>query len=162
MDKNNSHIFEMKSNILYYDIIKSILICKLTIDNKVLWAKKIEDSNLINDVDEDTNNYYVSCETSDAGGQFLAINKKNGTTAWYIPGRSYFQQLFNKYLYIIFIDGKDRFYLIKVDKCNGSKIWDHEVKEDLCEYSFRRNRILLKYSSGYIEKISPQTGVIMN
>ena len=33
---------------------------------------------------------------------------------------------------------------------------------DLCEYSFRTDRILLKYDSGKSEKISPLTGAVIH
>jgi len=160
MDTANSHIFEMKDDLLSFEQGKSILVCKNSGDKKVRWAKKINDISLVYTILEDSENYYAACESTDTSGEFLALSKKDGSTVWYIPGRAFLQQLFDGYLYLIFIDEKGSYYLIKVDKKKGEKIWYHQVDEDLKEYSFNKERIVFKYRSGKIEKIYPSTGQV--
>ncbi|MCP4131633.1 MAG: hypothetical protein GY754_11700 [bacterium] len=158
MDSTNSQIFEMRRDALYFDTSKSIILCKSLKDNKNRWVKKTHDVYSITSILEDSAKFYIAGETDEESGQFLALDKKDGSTLWYIPGRAFFQQLFDEYLYIIFADEKKAFYLIKAAKPDGSKIWHHEVREDLVKYSFRKDRILLTYSSNDEEIISPVTG----
>ncbi len=158
MEKTFSQIFEMKSGILCYDSEKSILLCKEPGGEKNRWVKKINDINLIDTVLEDPNCFYLSCESGETQGYFLAIHKDDGSTEWFIPGRPYFQIIYDGHLYVIFSDEKKDFYLLKVEPSDGTKIWHRRIGEDLCEYSFRHDRILLTYSSGKTEKISPVTG----
>ena len=158
MDILNSKTFEMKNKTLSFSIEKSILLCKDPIDNKNVWAKKIEDIHLINDIIEDKNNYYLCCENEENSGQFLALNKNNGSTIWFIPGKSFLQQILKDFIYLIFIDIEEKYYLIKVKKENGEKIWFYQVTNDLMEYSIREDRIQLKYESGKVDKISTLTG----
>jgi outer membrane protein assembly factor BamB len=161
MEKTYSQIFEMKSGVLCYDGDKSILLCKVSGGDGGRWVKKINDINRIETIIEDGDRYYLSCQAGEIEGYFLAINKQNGETEWFIPGRSYFQLLYGGRLYAIFADEEKNFYLIKVDQTDGKKIWHHRIDDDLCEYSFRSDRILLTYESGKIEKLSPATGVVM-
>jgi len=150
----------MESADLYFDLEKSILISTTKNNGKKKWIKKINDIYSVNSIIEDSNKYYISCETDETSGQFLAISKQDGTTCWFIPGKSYLHILFNKYLYIIFIDDNNMYFLIKVDINDGSKIWHHKVRQNLEEYSFTKERILLQYSSGKNEILSPLTGII--
>jgi outer membrane protein assembly factor BamB len=159
MEKAYSQTFEMKSGTLCYDSGKSILLCRGPENGKNLWIKKITDISLIDTVIEDASRYYIACEADDVRGFFLALSKSNGSTEWFIPGKAYFQIIFEGYLYLIFTDGKNEFYLIKVDCSDGKKIWYHRISGDLCEYAFRADRILLKYGSGKAESISPLTGI---
>ncbi|OHD69415.1 MAG: hypothetical protein A2W19_05775 [Spirochaetes bacterium RBG_16_49_21] len=161
MKKTYSQIFEMESGILCYDGDKSILLCKAPDGTGKRWVKKIHDINLIETVTEDARQYYLSCEAGEIEGFFIAINKDTGATAWFIPGKAYFQILYGDCLYAIFADERKIFYLIKIERADGRKVWHRQIDEDLCEYSFRSDRILLTYESGKIEKISPLSGAVM-
>lgn len=158
MDHLKSQKFEMKGHTLLYDMDKSILLCKTKPEGRNVWAKKIHDISSISGIIEDKAKYYMSCERSDTSGHFLAVDKGNGSTAWYIPGMPFFSLIFDGYLYLIFVDEKGVYYLLKVDLSNGSKIWYHRVDRDLSEYRFRNDRILLVYTSGKTENLSPKTG----
>jgi hypothetical protein len=162
MEQTYSLTFEMEERILCYESGKSILLCKESKNGKNLWIKKISDINNISSVIEDTARYYIACETDEIKGFFLAIDRATGATEWFIPGRAYFQVIFDGYLFTIFTDEKNDFFLLKVDCSDGKKIWHHRVNPDLCEYSFRPDRILLTYDSGRAETISPRTGAIIN
>ncbi len=160
MNIGSSQIFNMEETVLHYDIGKGILMCKWSGD-KIIWAKKLKDVNNITNIIEDKKNYYVACEENEVTGQFLALMKENGSSLWYIPGRSYFQQIFQGHLYLIFINDKNKYFFIKVDCHMGEKIWYHKIDPDLYEYSFKQDRILLNYSSGKAEKISTETGFLI-
>jgi outer membrane protein assembly factor BamB len=158
-DGNNSQIFEMRRNSLIYDQVKSILLCRLKTDgNRKLWARKVNDVNYISSVIEDEEKFYISFESGEKSGQFIAIYKENGKTGWYIPGKSFLQVLFGGALYLIFVDEQDRYYLIKVRRDNGKTEWHYRVDGDLCEYRFKGQRIRLYYSSNKFETISALTG----
>jgi outer membrane protein assembly factor BamB len=160
MDKTTAQKFEMKEHTLLYDMDKSILLCKNSDASKNIWAKKISDISNLSDVIEDDANYYISCESGDSAGCFLAVYKNNGSSLWYIPGKPFLNLLFEGFLYLIFIDDKNAYYLLKVDRQSGNKIWHHRIDPDLTEYSFRSDRILLTYTSGRKEILSPKTGNI--
>ena len=59
---------------------------------------------------------------------------------------------------LIFIDANEKYYLIKVDKEDGKKLWHYKVDIDLCEYKIDPGVISLIYSSGKTESISSLTG----
>ncbi len=162
MSSPNSQTFEMKENILCFDGEKRILVAKNAEDGRNVWAKKIHDIHFIAGVIEDERNYYLSCEFDDAAGYYLAASKENGSTLWYIPGRPFFNILFDGYLYLIFIDDEEHYFLIKVERSTGDKIWYHRIDPDLTEYSFKGDRILLSYGSGKEEMLSPRTGFPVN
>ncbi len=162
MEQAYSQIFEMESGTLCYDSGKSVLLCRGPNNGKNLWIKKITDISLIDTVTEDASRYYLACETDDVRGYFLALAQSTGATVWFIPGKAYFQIHFEGHLYLIFTDGNKDFFLIKVDCADGKKIWYHRIHDDLCEYSFRSDRILLKYGSGASETISPLTGTAIH
>ncbi len=162
MSADYSQTFEMNEDTLFYNSEKSILLCKKNNDHQNRWVKKLTDIFLINTVTEDESRYYLSCELGDTEGQFIAINKSDGATLWFIPGRSYFQLLFDNSIFLIFIDEKGLYYLLKIDKEDGKKIWHHRIDEDLSYYNFRGDRIQLKYHSGKEEKLSPASGKIIN
>jgi outer membrane protein assembly factor BamB len=161
MYKTYSQTFEVGDRILCFDSGKSILLCREAKESKNLWIKKITDVSQIDNLIEDSSQYYLSCESADNRGYYLALDKATGSTDWFIPGKAYFQIIYDGYLYLIFADEKKEFYLLKVERSDGKKTWYHRVDEDLCEYSFRPERILLKYDSGKTEKISPATGAII-
>jgi outer membrane protein assembly factor BamB len=155
------HFFQLEKISLSYDPEKSILMCKGE-NGKNLWAKKLNDIAAISEIEEDPDTLFISSEIDEKRGQFIAISKDGGNTKWHIPGRALFQKIFGIFIYLIFIDDENQYYLIKVDRSTGEKIWYFRVDEDLSEYSFRNDRILLKYESGKEEKISTDTGKVIN
>jgi hypothetical protein len=161
METTYSQTFEMKDHILCYDSCKSILLCKELQNNKNLWIKKIADISHIENIIEDTAKYYIACETDEIKGYFLALEKSTGSTEWFIPGKAYFQIIYADFLYVIFTDEKNDYYMLKVERTGGKKLWYRRIDPDLCEYSFRNDRILLSYDSGKSEKISPLTGAVI-
>jgi len=158
MEKIESQIFKMDKNTLVFDTNRSILFCK-QIDNKIQWAKKITNILSIDEIIEDQNNYYIICEANESSGLYISVKKSNGNTLWEIPGKSYLQIQHENFLYLIFIDANERYYLIKVDKENGKKLWHYEVGIDLCEYKISPGVISLIYSTGKTESISSLTGI---
>lgn len=150
---------ETARDALVYDPEKSVLLCKKKSSMKTVWAKKISDITSIDSVLEDERRYYISCFNGEHLGRYIALRKTDGVSDWSIPGRSFFHVIFGGYIYIIFIDEKGRYFLIKVDADTGGKNWHREVASDLCEYSFASSRIILKYSSGSAEILSPATGI---
>ncbi len=155
------HFFQLEKITLSYDPEKSILMCK-NADGKKLWAKKLNDIVVINDIEEDSDTLFISSELDEKSGQFIAISRETGNTKWHIPGRALFQKIFGRFIFLIFIDDENKYYLIKVDRSTGEKIWYFRVDEDLSEYSLRNDRILLKYESGKEEKISTATGKVIS
>ncbi len=162
MEKAYSQNFELGSRTLHYDDGKSILLCRDSQSGKNLWIKKLSDISRIDTVIEDSSRYYIACETDDIKGYYLAIDRETGSTAWFIPGNAYFHIVYNEGLYVIFTDEKSDFYLLMVDCSDGKKIWHRRVDNDLCEYSFSTNRIVLKFGSGKEEKISSLTGIAIH
>jgi outer membrane protein assembly factor BamB len=151
----------MKEDTLQYDRLKSILSCLFIGNGKKKWVKKIRDITSIHSIIEDEERYYLSCETDDITGKYLALDKSDGTTAWLIPGRAFINVLYEENLYLIFADEDNLFYLLKIDKTEGNKIWHHKVDTDLAEYSFTARRIQLDYHSGKKEILSPATGRLL-
>ncbi len=164
MVKNiNTQVFEMKNTILRYYPDKSILVChSKSKNNKKVWAKKLNNISYLSKIIEDNKKYYIACESGEVNGQFLALLKDSGSTDWFIPGKSFLQLLYDGYLYLIFVDDNDNYYLIKVRRENGSTSWHHNVDQDLFEYSFSKKKISLHYSSGKKESLSVRTGKIAN
>lgn len=162
MDRTTTQFFTLKGVTLFFDFSKSVLMCKSSSgDDQKLWVKKIPDVEFVGNIIEDDEKYYVACEHSEKDGMFLALAKEDGTTQWYIPGRSHLQVLYEGFLYLIFIDERERYYFIKVEIQEGRKIWHHEVDIDLCEYSFSKTGITLQYKSGKSEVLSFKTGDLL-
>jgi outer membrane protein assembly factor BamB len=148
----------MNEALLTFDMDKSALICKDPESKKILWVKKINEAKYIEDIIEDNDSFYVSSRINDKLGTYLAIDKAMGSTRWYIPGCAYFHVIYSGHLYLIFIDELERYFLIKADRKDGSKLWHRAVDHDLVEYSFSNNIIELKYGSGKIERLSLLSG----
>lgn len=159
IDTSRGQTFHLKNKTVEFDSGKSILLCRDSFKNKNLWAKKIVDVSSIDDIMEDETHLFVNCMKDEKSGQYLALDKENGSTVWYIPGRSFLNVIFEAFVYLIFIDNHEKYFLIKVDKNTGTKIWFHEIRDDLKEYSFRSSQIVLKYESGATERLSPHTGL---
>lgn len=161
MDYSESIIFERGLNTLFFQPVRCILLCRDTETGKNIWVKKIEDITSVIDITEDDNRYYVAFEKDYSHGEFHALGKQNGKTVWDIPGKCFLQKIFRGFLYMIFIDEKSNFHLLKVDTETGHPIWNHSVDEDLYEYHIKKYSIILRYGSGKIERIDPETGKII-
>jgi len=161
MDNKNSQIFRMDANLIYFDYSTNVLLCKDIENKRKLWIKKIDDPGIINDVIEDDMRFFIAFESGEKSGIFLVLSKKDGSTLWDIPGRAYMYRIFLDYIYLIFIDDSERFFLIKAEISDGSLIWHHNVSEDLCEYVINPSGIVLNYLNGYREKIDIETGRII-
>jgi hypothetical protein len=154
----NIQTFEMENAVLRYDIDKSILTCRSKHNDRKLWIKKLNDLYSLSGVIEDEKNYYIACDSGEINGQFLAVKKKDGATEWFIPGKSFLHVIYNGFIYLIFADENDQFYLLKVYLSNGKSAWHHSVDRDLIEYTFAENKINLHYSSGKSEVLSVGNG----
>jgi len=158
MNNLNSQSFPLSDRTLYYDTGKSILLCTDAESEKKIWAKKFHGLSIIRDIIEDRDRFYVSFETDDYSGNYFALNRNNGNTEWDIPGRACFNIIHDNQLYVIFIDSEQDHYLLSINRYNGSKLWHHRVDDDLAEYNFRKNHVVLSYLSGKTEKISLADG----
>ncbi len=162
MRKNpNILSFEMDDALLRFDPESSILLCQTRLSGKKKWVKKLNEL-IVSDIFEDHKKYYIVCDSGEINGQFLAVIKENGTTSWFIPGKSFLHVLYNGSLFLIFADENNRFYLIKAYVSNGKPAWFHPVDQDLYEYNFTNDKIKLKYSSGKAESLSVKTGKLLN
>lgn len=157
MDVLNTLTFPLSEDIISFDTVKQTLLCRSSSGGN-RWIKKIESINSVNDVSENGNIFFVSCETDDVSGIFLAINKSDGSTLWEIPGNSYFHLVYSGSIYIIFIDAEQNYFLIRADISSGKKIWHKIISADLEHYTFDAGRITLDYSSGKREIISMESG----
>ncbi len=156
---NADVIYESTSGLLQYDERKSILTFRPSLEGPVIWLKKINEARFIDGVIEDAERFYIACGISETEGRYIAIFKESGSTAWYIPGRSYMQRLFGESLYLIFVDENDTYYIIKTRPEDGSIVWHHRVDEHLCAYTIKKNAVVLAYSDGRSETLDPSTGM---
>jgi hypothetical protein len=152
--------FELKDSVLSYDPEKSLVVCRTKgEDRKKIWIKKLEDAGTVTSVLEDGERYFLACEYGESEGAFLALEMGSGVTVWYIPGRSFLQVIYEGYLFMIFIDERGEYFLIKVECAGGSTVWHHRVESDLAEYRFNPRRIRLFYESGREETLDSATGL---
>jgi outer membrane protein assembly factor BamB len=154
----HSQTYNLGGDELHFDAEKSILLCRDLKNGANRWIKKISGIGYISSVIEDADRYYLSGESSDTTGFYLALDKKEGTTMWSIPGKAFMNALHDGSLYLIFPDENNIFYLIKVDSATGRKEWHHPVGQDLREYSISGTRVTLEYNSGEREILSPTSG----
>lgn len=162
MRKNqNIQSFEMDGALLRFDIETSILLCQSLLNGKKVWVKKLNNL-VVSDIFEDNKRYYIVCDSGEINGQFLAVKKENGTTSWFIPGKSFMHVLYKGFLFLIFADENNRFYLLKVFINTGKSAWFHRVDPDLNEYIFVNEKLKLKYFSGKNETLSIRTGKLLN
>jgi len=159
MGKENIQRFELSELLLQYDFQTCNLLCRSLDEGKNLWIKKIEDGGFILDVNEDGSSIFISVESDSKSGQFLVLSKKDGTTNWFIPGKACMFRIFLNYVYLIFTDAEDNFYLIKTAAENGAKLWHHAVNDMLSGYTINEATVLLKYIDGSIEILSSSTGL---
>ncbi len=158
MDYSETIIFEKGEHTLFFDPVRAILLCRETGSGRNIWVKKVENIFDVTEITEDDLLYFVAFERDYNHGEFHAIEKLNGTTVWNIPGRCFLQKIHMDYLYTIFIDEENRFYLLKINPENGDPLWHHQVDADLSEYHIKKHSIILRYSSGIIERIDPENG----
>lgn len=161
MGKESIRRFELTGLILQYDYQNHTLLCRNADDGKNLWIRKIGDGGYILDLSGDEERIFLSLETDEKSGEFLVLNKKNGLTDWSIPGKAYMFRLFMNYVYLIFIDGDDNFFLIKTSADDGSKIWHHPVHDGLAEYAINSETVTLKYYDGTVEVLNSGSGEII-
>lgn len=161
MNKGILQRFELNEYLIQYDPETFILLCKSMPEGKNIWIRKIEDGGFIAGAVHDEDNFYISIESGDTSGQFIAISKADGSTRWLIPGRAYMFQLFHTSIYLIFIDDNEHFYLIKARTIDGSKAWHFQVDEDLYQYTINRDRITLKYHDGRVDILSSESGLLL-
>ena len=153
--------FELNEYLIQYDPETFILLCKRKPEGKNIWIRKIEDGGFIAGAVHDEDNFYISIESGDTSGQFIAIKKNDGSTRWIIPGRAYMFQLFRNSIYLIFIDENEHFYLIKAETADGSKEWHYQVDEDLYQYTINKDRITLKYHNGRVDVLNSKSGFLL-
>ncbi len=154
--------FNMKEALLSFNPEKGMLTSKTPEGEKKQWVKKIEGIVHILSVIEDKDNYYAACEIDDITGELIALDRQTGTTRWYIPGRPYLQQLFDKDLFTIFVDSEQKYFLLRVTTDDGSSRWHHPVSSDLLEYTINKDLVTLHYASGQVEKLNSRTGVAIS
>jgi hypothetical protein len=157
----NTLSFEMADVLLRFDPETSILLCQSKINGKKRWVKKLNDL-YVSDILEDNKRYYIVCDSGEINGQFLALKKENGTTSWFIPGKSFLHVLYKGFLFLIFADENNRFYFLKVFLSSGKSAWYHSIDPDLIEYIFVNDKIKLNYLSGKTESLSVKTGKLIN
>jgi hypothetical protein len=151
--------YDLQTATLTWDPDKSIVTCRDKGEvRRKIWIKKIADAGFVTSVIEDGERYYLACESGDSQGTFLCVDRENGETLWYIPGRSFLQVVYEGFLYMIFIDEQGAYFLLKIDRADGSSVWHHRVDMDLCEYRFSTRRIRLFYESGREEILDGATG----
>jgi len=154
--------FELNEHLIQYDPDTFILLCRRIPEGKNIWIRKIEDGGFIAGAVQDEDNFYISIESGDTSGQFIAINKTDGSTRWIIPGRAYMFQLFRDSIYLIFIDENEQYFLIKAKTDDGSKEWHYQVDEELYQYTINKDRITLKYHDGRIDILNSKSGFLLN
>ncbi|MBN2403281.1 MAG: PQQ-like beta-propeller repeat protein [Spirochaetes bacterium] len=157
----NIQSFELNEALLRFDLETSILLCQSPVNGKKVWVKKLNGL-VVSDIFEDNKRYYIVCDSGEINGQFLAVKKENGTTSWFIPGKSFMHVLYKGFLFLIFADENNHFYLLKVYVNTGKSAWFHPVDQDLNEYIFMNEKLQLKYFSGKNEKLSIKTGKLIN
>jgi len=153
--------FNMKEAMLSFNPEKGMLTSKTPDAGNKQWVKKIKGIVHILSILEDNNNYYAACEIDDINGELIALDRQTGSTRWYIPGRPYLQQLFDKDLFTIFVDSEQKYFLLRVTTDDGSSRWHHSVASDLLEYTINKDRVTLHYASGQVEELNSRTGVTM-
>ena len=67
-------------------------------------------------------------------------------------------RIFSNFVYLIFVDGDDNFFLIKTDIEDGRKLWHHPVNEGLTSYAINSDTVTLKYIDGNTEVLNSSTG----
>jgi len=159
MNKESIQRFELAELLLQYDYLSNTLLCRSSVEGKNLWIRKIEDGGYILDADENEEKIFISMESGEKSGQFVVLNKKDGLTDWFIPGKAYMFRLYLNSVYLIFVDGDDNFFLIKASSEDGSKLWHHPVNNRLHSYNINNEFVTLSYNDGTTEILDSGTGI---
>jgi outer membrane protein assembly factor BamB len=158
MNLSSSIKYPMHNNLLFYDYKKALLLCKSNNMKEDLWMKKLNSSCTIDNIIEDSKRFYINCTSNETSGEFIAVNIKTGKNEWIIPGKSFFEKIYEGDLFLIFIDENNLYFLIKVDCDTGEKIWHFLVEDDLIKYIFSDNKLELIFKSGKTNVLSIYTG----
>jgi hypothetical protein len=161
MNKESIQRFELTELLLQYDYMTYTLLCRNKGEGKNLWIRKIEGGGFILDMAEDRDKIFISIESDEKSGQFIVLNKKDGLTNWFIPGKAYMFRIFLNSVYLIFVDGDDNFFLIKAASEDGGKIWHHPVNDGLSAYTINSESVTLKYADGRTSVLSSSTGELL-
>ncbi len=162
MNKESIQRFELNDFILQYDYRTYSLLCRSTDEGKNLWIRKIDDGGYILDANEDRDKIFISMELDEKSGQFLVLNKKDGLTIWSIPGKAYMFRIYLYFVYLIFVDGDDNFFLIKASSEDGKKLWHHPVNDGLHSYTINNENVTLSYVDGTTEILNSRTGIAVD
>ena len=158
MSKDNIQRFELSEFLLQYNLETYALLCKEKDNGKNLWIRKIEDGGFILDASEDKERIFIAVESGNNMGQFLALEKTDGNIKWFIPGKAYMFRVFLNFVYLIFPDEANNFFLIKVSVEDGKKFWHYQVNENLSSYTINDKIVELKYRDGVREILDSKTG----
>ena len=155
-----SEDFIFDEAVITYNKKKSSLIYKPFSKDRNRWIRSIEIGYIVTNITYGENQYYISTENDEFSGVFWAIRSIDGTTVWSIPGKSFINIFYNKFVYTIFVDNSTSPFLLKVSPLDGSKIWGYRIHIDLIEYTFSKNRLILSYPNNYSEEIDIDSGNI--
>jgi outer membrane protein assembly factor BamB len=158
MNKDNIQRFELSKLLLQYNLETYALLCKEKDKGKNLWIRKIEDGGFILDIGEDNERIFIAIESGANSGQFSTLKKSDGNILWFIPGKAYMFRIFLDYVYLIFLDEYNNFFLIKAYVEDGRKIWHYKINEKLSSYTINEKIIELKYLDGNKEVLDSATG----
>jgi len=161
MSKDSIRRFELTELVLQYDYLTHTLLCRNIGDGKNLWIRKIEDGGFILDLSEDKDRIFISIESDEKSGQFLVLNKKDGLTNWFIPGKAFMFRVFLNSVYLIFVDGDDNFFLIRTSADDGSKLWHYPVHDGLSGYTINSETVTLTYYDGTVEILDSRSGDVL-
>lgn len=153
--------FELNGFLLQYDCSGEMLLCRSLPGDRKLWIKKIDEGGIILDVVDSGELFLIAFEYDDTGGQFMAVNKSDGKTEWFIPGRAYMYRVFGGYVFLIFIDGNGDYHFIKSSISDGGMVWHHPVSMELTGYTIRNDYISLVFSDGRKETLDFETGELV-
>ncbi len=154
--------FEMKDCSLSFDCGKAVLSCRESSDGRLMWIKRLDDISSVDLVSEDDSRFFLACRMESVSGKFIALNREDGSTSWIIQGLAFLNIFHHGFLYLIFIDEMERFYLLKADPADGGIFWHRRVSPDLCEYSIGSEKIVLTYDSGKTEYIDSIEGRLIS
>lgn len=153
-----SREFELDDLIISHDREKNHLLCRDSASGTKKWIKRLESPCELESILLDDDTLFAACVEDHHNGILFALDRATGNTRWYIPGHAFALIPFEGNLYTIFIDSEDRYFLLKIDRNEGSLIWHHQVQPDLEGYHFSGQRAILNYPGGQREWISLADG----
>jgi outer membrane protein assembly factor BamB len=153
-----SREFELENLQISHDSGKNHLLCRDSGTGKKKWIKRLETPCELESILLDNDIIFIACVEDHHNGMLFALDRATGNTRWYIPGHAFALIPFEGHLYTIFIDSEDRYFLLKIDREEGSLIWHHQVQPELQGYHFSGRRAILEYPGGRRERISLADG----